>query len=391
MNPQPFLAASKRYASKLHTPARGAVVLNVDDGYSSWESVIEPALARYPRARMTFAVWTERIDAVGGVSTATIERLHAKGHEIASHSVTHPNPITSLSVANRVIEYDTSKATLEAIVGAGEIRTFAYPFNTRNQTTDRELYLRYGRVLAGQAPNFWPLGSDGRFVYGRFQWTQTTHAAALDMVRRAAFAPVVVTLYTHDPGNAGGSFPGDPTAEQFAELLALADSLNVPMLRADEALPAAPELLANPRFEAGVSGWGVFNATGGNTVTVETGTPPDGLSGTEHLKIVHGGTGTVTVFQQVPAVGGKEYIWSFWYKADPSGTVKSVVNEYAEDGTQIATTSTGALTNTVWTRNERLRTMAANVSYVEARFFSDAAGTVYITQPWWAPSIAGRI
>lgn len=130
--------------------ARGAVVFTWDDGYPSWDSHIYP-LAQSLGQRHTFCVTTNRIDAGDfQVSTAKILKWFQAGHEIASHSKTHTN-MAAASSATRTAEFDDSKAALEAIVGAGNVTTWAYPSGTsggqRNDASDREAYGRYVRVL----------------------------------------------------------------------------------------------------------------------------------------------------------------------------------------------------------------------------------------------------
>jgi peptidoglycan/xylan/chitin deacetylase (PgdA/CDA1 family) len=56
-----------------------------------------------------------------------VKGLAAAGHEIGSHSVTHPD-LTTLSDTMLAAELQDSRTLLEAIVGAGKVRSIAYPF-----------------------------------------------------------------------------------------------------------------------------------------------------------------------------------------------------------------------------------------------------------------------
>lgn len=349
-----------------------------------------PALAKYPYARATFCVQTNRIDAVGGVTTQTITDLFNRGHEIASHSVSHPH-VPGLTVAQREAEYDNSKTALEAIVGTGNVRTWAYPYNERSGATDQELYLRYDRVFGGAAPHRWVQGSDGRFCYHRLQWQSTNHEGVLAAVRRLVREPVVLSLYLHDPGNSSGGFASDPSAAQVEELIALAHELDVPMLTAAQALPGAPALITNPGFDSDLAGWQFVNdAEVGNSATVVASDLNDGTYSPNMLELVQGAGLVMQCKQFVPVEPGRDYEFSFRYKVAAGGLYHAVF-EYADDGTQLNSLISASLTSGAWTRTQRPWTTNTATSYVEVRWYLDASSTAYVAHAWFGPKSAGQL
>jgi peptidoglycan/xylan/chitin deacetylase (PgdA/CDA1 family) len=286
--------------------ARGALVITIDDGYPSWHQFVAEANAR--RQRLTLCVTTSHIGAAAGynITAQDIATWHSQGHEIASHSVTHPH-IGGLAVSLRVPEYDNSKATLEGIVGAGNVVTFAYPFggpNTANRTTttDAEICGRYERLLDTGGGSSRHTQNAMPFLIGRDAWVASNHASMLETVRSLASRPEVVALFTHGAGDSG--IVGEINMTQFIELLDLAASLGVPVLTAAEAFPA--QALRNPSFERGLGGW----RTEGSGVSVVTATPDIGIGGTRAAQLVTASTTDLIVYQQVPVTPGVAYTLS---------------------------------------------------------------------------------
>jgi peptidoglycan/xylan/chitin deacetylase (PgdA/CDA1 family) len=64
------------------------------------------------------------------MTKAQVTEIAGQGHEIGSHSVTHPDLTTVKSDSQLASEFTQSKATLEAIPGVGKVTDFAYPFGT---------------------------------------------------------------------------------------------------------------------------------------------------------------------------------------------------------------------------------------------------------------------
>ena len=87
------------------------------------------------------------------LSSADVASLHARGHEIGSHSVTHPD-LTTVSDAQLHSELADSKATLEGIVGV-PVRDFAYPYGAYDARVINATRLHYqsARTADGDVGN----------------------------------------------------------------------------------------------------------------------------------------------------------------------------------------------------------------------------------------------
>lgn len=111
--------------------SEGMVTLSFDDG---WLSQYEKALPILEASglKATFYVNTEPVKGLwdGYMLSAHIKQLHQQGHEIASHTETHPHlPTLGTTALNR--ELKNSKTYLEGLIGA-PITALAYPYGELN-------------------------------------------------------------------------------------------------------------------------------------------------------------------------------------------------------------------------------------------------------------------
>lgn len=370
----------------LPRPARGAVVVCLDDGYQSWDDV---AALCNPNQKLTYFVMGTAIGV--GLPSATLSALHAAGHEIGGHANTN-TLLTGLSVADRVLQYEDGRSAVEAVVGAGEVVSFAYPQGGRNATTDVETYLRFDRVFGVGGQGSVPISQPGRHFYGRHSWTAATHQRALALVRQAAVQPLVVTIYTHDPGNTSGSFAGDPSLAEVAELFNLAYSLDVPIRAAKDALPSNPFGLINAGFEDDIVGWDQENATGGNSISAVTDAPSSGLPGTKSLKLTTAGAGFVRVSQTVPVTPATNYSLTYRRRTDGGGTVRNDVIQYDAFGNTLVSTTSTDETAASWGLGTRDVTTNASAAYVTIRFANHAtSGDGYVDHIHWGPTGFGKL
>jgi peptidoglycan/xylan/chitin deacetylase (PgdA/CDA1 family) len=376
---------------------RGAVVFTLDDGYSSWSTMAAYAEAR--NQRITFCVQTNRIDGANAPTSAQIESFFDAGHEIASHSVTHVS-ISGESVANRVAEYDNSKSTLEAIVGAGNVTTWAYPFGStsaRSQTTDAELYGRYDRLLStAQGMCRFPLQQPTPFVAGRLPVNAAAMPGVLAQIRQVARTGELLVLYGHGWDSGIG---GEASQAEYESIFDLCDTLGVPMVTAAEAMPH-PCRLVNASFESATTAVGWSESLADATVTVETVTPDTGIAGTKALQIATSGTGNNIVFQQVavPSSSGVEHTISCRGRLTAGtiagGTVGIRVHEVDPFGTRSSVISTSVTTFTgSWAVISRAFNVPAYIKYVSVELFiSGQAGlTAQFDHVWFGPSSLGSM
>lgn len=114
---------------------RGLVTLTFDD--KGWEDNIDtafPVMDRYGYLSDQFYVSSFIQDSANpAAAIATIRSLAAKGHEIESHTVTHPD-LTSLTSTQLTRELRSSQNYLQQILGGKAVNYLASPYGLYNQT-----------------------------------------------------------------------------------------------------------------------------------------------------------------------------------------------------------------------------------------------------------------
>jgi hypothetical protein len=334
------------------------------------------------RQKHTFCIQTNLIDVAGRLTTAQIAAMATAGHEIASHSIDHSS-MSGLTASQVATQYDSTKATLEGIVGAGNVTTFTYPqgMSGRTNTTDSLAYLRWERLLStglisgGGVGTSSPWVVDRYFVgdlylIGRINWTSTTHNQILALIRLAAVRPVIVVIYGHDLDGTAA-----PTTAQ-----------------ATEGFPAGT-LLADPGFEdSTLASWSITNA-GGNTAESLADAPATGYPGTRslHCKVVS--SGNVQAAQLVPVRTATAYKLTAQHRVDVSGggTVTMRIREFDTAGSQLASNSTAALTSTTWARATMTVTTNAATAYALVEFVTNGICESWFDHVHFAPSATGAV
>lgn len=357
-------ALSRTFAPRsLAVPrARGRLVFTWDDNFSDWMTEVAAVAARYNQ-RHTFFIQTNQIGQASRLSAADIAALHAAGHEIGSHGVTHAN-IPTLAVADRVTEYEQSKATLEAIVGAGQVTSFAWPFGADSSgALSPEIVGRYDRsfrvagnyAIAGDGPRPWRIG--------RLNWDNTNTSVIRGMVRFAQQNDVTIVILCHDPGAATY-----PTVSEVAEVLNLAGQLGVPCVTAAEAFPSW-NTVPNISFEEGdLDGW-TKTLTGAGTAAAVTDTPATGLPGTKSAKLVTTQLTDKAIISAPVVLHPTFGTWAIQCRARVNianagtGGVFAEVLEYHVGTGLLATSSSTAITSTSWTTVTKTFTANARTSF----------------------------
>lgn len=271
---------------------RGGVVVFLDGGQDTQYTDYAP-IAESNNGVLNFGLFSDWHSVEAGypdhMSWAQINDLADRGHEICSMSKTGID-MTAMSAGDRVVEFEDSLTDFYSYgLPAESINSFVYPLFLHNVDTDREAYLRYGRVFSGEkAPYIIPRSERGKaLVIGRAVWAETgfCHERALQLLHRAAEEDIIICLVARTNGVSSES----PTLAQFTELFELAASLGVTTMTASEAFPKY-----EPLFDAGFEDVDltVWDKTlAGGTISSVTHTPDSGLPGTRSLSITGTGSG----------------------------------------------------------------------------------------------------
>lgn len=115
---------------------RPIVSITFDDG---WEDNVITALPLMEslgfHATYYFATsFLENSPVTGPITVsgpAAVQHIYNNGHEIGSHSVTHPD-MTTLTPEQLAYESSNPKTYLESIIGAGKVKNFATPYGAYN-------------------------------------------------------------------------------------------------------------------------------------------------------------------------------------------------------------------------------------------------------------------
>ncbi|MGM7776151.1 polysaccharide deacetylase family protein [Arthrobacter sp. KNU-44] len=382
-------------------PARGVVCFTWDDAYSSWPQISQMAADR--GQRHTFCVTPNLM--LDRLSNADVVNMHSAGHEIACHSLGHPN-MTQLSPAQRLTEYTASRSFLENLIGE-PVTTWTYPYGSaysppgRTPTTDQELYLRYDRLLdtSGEPQTaVYPRFSTGPspFLIKRFGWAQypMQHAKVLQLIRQAANSPIIAVIYAHDAA---------PMIDNgyLAEALDLAQTLGVQCVQAKEAFPACPCNLMDPSFEdPNLYQWNLQKNGGNESAVAESVilAPDVNIPGARALHLSNPGpTGYVTASQTVRIEDNRAYSLSFRDKVSikTSGNGAKIYAKVVVRGPYFEVLkevySTPFLTNTGWAHNEVQVPATVGASFVEVFFAIESLiGQAWFDHVHFGPTVDGK-
>lgn len=150
-------------------PQAGAPIpfaFSVDDGGLSYHSVLAPLLAEYGW-RGHCMITTGQLGRTGFLQPHHVRELHAAGHLIGSHSVSHPARFATCDWDQLVTEWAQSKAVLEDIIDApvtaGSIPGGYYAPRVAQAARTAGL-----KILFSSEPKVELVEVDGLQVFGRF-------------------------------------------------------------------------------------------------------------------------------------------------------------------------------------------------------------------------------
>lgn len=110
--------------------SRALVSITFDDGWEENISTALPVMASHGFDSSYFFA-TQFLEANPSAGAAAVSTIMAEGHEVGSHSVTHPN-LVFVDAPTLDVELTQSKQYLEGLVGAGNVRNIATPYGTYN-------------------------------------------------------------------------------------------------------------------------------------------------------------------------------------------------------------------------------------------------------------------
>lgn len=360
--------------------ARGAVCFTWDDGHSGHLAIAQKAAEL--GQRHTFLITTSWLGDAGRLTSEDVATIARLGHEIGNHTVTHPD-LTTLTPAQRAVEYDDATAALEDITG-DQVTTFCPPFGARNDAADREQHTRFSRSLqaGGLISQHWniPAHERGVFLVGRVGIdTEAQRLYARRLIERAARTETLVCFYGHNR-----------TVEEALEVMQHAHDLGVPCLRADEVFPGR-DILVNPSFEDELTSEWLTVATGtGKTVERVLQTPDAGISGEYALRLAStNDSDFVYAYQIVPVEWLKRYDFSFRYKTNitsGAGSVVARIRLFGPTGTFLAQESTTALSSVAWARTAKGITATTGTAFATVEFLlSGVTGEAFFDHADFGP------
>jgi peptidoglycan/xylan/chitin deacetylase (PgdA/CDA1 family) len=176
-----------------------------------------------------------------------VKSVFARGHEIGSHSVTHPD-LTTVSAAKLGTELASSKTTLTNIVGEGQVMSFATPYGAYNAnviaavkaagyTNHRSVDVGYNTKSDLDPYNIKVQNMLATTTTAEFQdWVDTARAGNYWLV--VVYHGITDNLDTGDPGDAYSTTPA-----LFEQQLNVIRRSGLAVVRVDAALKElAPQI-----------------------------------------------------------------------------------------------------------------------------------------------------
>ena len=159
--------------------------LTFDDGGQSAITEIAPRLERRGW-RGWFFVTTDRIGSDAFCTADQIRELHQRGHQIGSHSCSHPAQFSSCSWEQMVDEWQRSCKLLSEIVGQ-PILSASVPGGFYSQQVAKAASKAGIRVLFNSEPTVSSFEVDGELVLGRYNIYRGMHCQEAVSLLRSPF------------------------------------------------------------------------------------------------------------------------------------------------------------------------------------------------------------
>lgn len=153
-------------------------VLTFDDGYDDTLSVL-PILHEYG-FHAGFAIIIDRVDTGGYMRGSDIAKLQDAGHEILSHSVSHPN-LTLLSDTELRKELERSKAALQSAFKT-PVHGMVYPSGKYDERVEHAAQ-RAGYHMAFTTMGGWATMGENPYALRRVRMSNTANAGLEEVLR----------------------------------------------------------------------------------------------------------------------------------------------------------------------------------------------------------------
>jgi peptidoglycan/xylan/chitin deacetylase (PgdA/CDA1 family) len=192
--------------------SQGFVSLNFDDGWLSTFNNGLPILnAAGLRSTQYIVTGFLNKSADGYISTAQMLQMQAWGHEIGSHSKTHPQlpTLTEVQIRDEVIG---SRNSLIGLTG-GTISSFAYPYGEYNSlivNIAKEAGYRGARTAIDADYGYNFQGTDPYLLKTQSVETTTTIDQAKGWINNAVQTGSWLTLVFHQVDNSGAQYSVTP-------------------------------------------------------------------------------------------------------------------------------------------------------------------------------------
>lgn len=172
----------EQFDAHLDAIAGAVVTLTFDDGGASALAIAD-ALERRARTGVFF-VTTGYVGQGGFLDWDGVRELAARGHEVGSHSHTHPR-LTELPAAEVAEEWRRSRAELEDALGS-PVTSASTPGGFYSREVGRLAFGQGYERLYTSEPWLSPRTLEGGLVLGRFSVVATTPPAKITALARGA-------------------------------------------------------------------------------------------------------------------------------------------------------------------------------------------------------------
>lgn len=190
---------------------RPIVSITDDDSYLSYYNNGLPILKKYGLTATDYIITGSLNNDPAYMTSGMVKNLYAAGHEIGSHSVTHPD-LTTLSATKMDAELKNSQTFLQNLLGV-PITDFAAPYGAYNQqvvTDAQKYYQSYRSVEAGynSKNNF---DAYHLMVQNVVSTTTTAEIQAWLDEAKATNTWLILVYHQVDPSSAAGEYNTYPS------------------------------------------------------------------------------------------------------------------------------------------------------------------------------------